>query len=235
METEGKTQYKTLFFDLDRTLWDFDTNSDNVLKAIYSEFELKKYAPRLEKFLKVYKKENHRMWNLYREGKANREEVSFIRFARTLHHFGMPKNLAPTIAENYIDRLPGQTALFPNTIDVLTELQKRYQLVIITNGFEDIQHKKLKNSKLTPYFSHVVSSESAGASKPRPGIFFVALQLSDSQPSEALMIGDDHRTDIQGAKRSEIDQVWFLPKGERRGKATYTISDLGELLTKVHL
>ena len=232
--TENK-RYKTLFFDLDRTLWDFDANSVASLKILYEKYKLAQYAPRFEKFVKVYEKENSRLWAMYQKSEVTKDEVGVFRFSRTLKHFDAPQQGATEMAKQYLDTLAEQTLIFPNTLEVLQELSNSYSLVIITNGFKEVQEKKMKKSGLSTFFTHIITSEDAGALKPRPEIFELALKTADATPESSLMIGDDHKADILGAKRSRIDQVWFQPNKEIRGDATYIIKDLKELLTKVHL
>ena len=97
----------------------------------------------------------------------------------------------------------------PHALDVLNYLTQRYRLAIITNGFEEIQHQKLKSGKLHAYFDHVITSQKAGYKKPSREIFECALQHNGIKKHDALMIGDNLITDIGGAKNASIDAVFF--------------------------
>jgi putative hydrolase of the HAD superfamily len=48
-------QYEHLFFDLDHTLWDFDTNSEATLRDLYAELKLdEKATGDFDQFHKIY-------------------------------------------------------------------------------------------------------------------------------------------------------------------------------------
>lgn len=230
-----KKEYKAIFFDLDRTIWDFDANSDVCIELIYKEYNMEKYAPRYAKFKKVYEKENSRLWSLFHDGKVTKAQVSELRFERTFHHFGNKEQAAAAVGERYLDLLAEQTLVFDGAHEVLAKLSTHFPLYIITNGFLDVQNKKMKNSGLMPYFKGVVTSEDAGVLKPKPQIFEKALQMANVQSVDALMVGDDYRADIQGAKRMGMDQVWFTSKSGTARTATYFISSLSALLSIVRL
>ena len=69
-----------------------------------------------------------------------------------------------------------QTELFPNTFEILNYLKNKYNLHIITNGFEEVQNIKLKTSKLISFFDKIITSEKVNAKKPDPKIFKYALE-----------------------------------------------------------
>lgn len=229
-------KYECLFFDLDRTLWDFDTNSYTVLDNLFQKYGLEGYVKTLKRFIKLYEKENYRLWKLYRDGKATREQVSYLRFSRTLKAIGAPEKWGQEMGEAYFEQMNQQSLLLPDAETVVKELKSRYKLAIITNGFVEIQDTKMHVSGLDKYFDHVITSEDIHVPKPRPAIFEFALKTMGVTPEAALMIGDDHRTDILGAKRAGIDQVWLDPHNKnKRGDATYKINALTDLLTKIRL
>lgn len=224
-------KYEHIFFDLDRTLWDFELNSKKVLIDIFSEFDLSKCVDDKNTFINKYKVINEDLWNLYRDNKLTKEELRWRRFADTLMHFGKnDENKAKEIGEYYVYHSPRQTALFPYSEDILKYLSTKYQLHIITNGFEEVQHIKLNLSKIDHYFNHVVLSERVGVKKPHPYIFKKAMQLANSKPINSLMIGDDWYADIYGASRVGMDSVYFNPnKIEHNNAIQKEISCLSEL------
>jgi len=226
--------YKHLFFDLDRTLWDFETNSHAALLEIYADFDLDALGvdgPEL--FIKNYKRINEECWAAYRIGALTKEVLRSIRFEKTFELYGInDPGLATNFGDQYIERSPQRTHLFPNTHEVLRALASRYKMHIITNGFEEVQHIKLEKSDLTKYFDVVVTSEQVGVKKPDAKVFQFALDQAKASPQESLMIGDDYPVDIVGAVALGIDGVWFNPNNEaapleQKGK---TIAHLTELL-----
>ena len=107
---------------------------------------------------------------------------------------------------------------------------KKYQLHLITNGFEKTQHSKLQNSGIGKYFKEVITSEGSNSLKPHKEIFDYAFAKTGAQKDESIMIGDSIDVDIQGAMNAGIDQVYVNHLNETTTiKPTYTIYSLKEL------
>jgi putative hydrolase of the HAD superfamily len=226
------SKYKHLFFDLDHTLWDFDTNSQVVLRELYSEFDLLNYGiPSYDAFHKIYLSVNSQYWAKYHHGLLTKDQLRIGRFVETLMRFRVDDiPLATDISTQYTDRSPFQTALFPDAIDTLDYLKGKYQMHIITNGFEEIQDVKIKKSGLEGYFRHIFISEKVGYQKPQKEIFLHAMQVAGADLHESLMIGDNMQTDIAGARSVGMDQVFFNPnQAKTKEKATYEITALKQL------
>ncbi len=227
-----KKSYRHLFFDLDRTLWDFDTSATEAFHKIYSKFDLKnKGIGSVDLFKKKYTYHNDILWNQYREGKLAKEILRGLRFEHTLEEFGIKdKELAQQIGEYYVYVSPLLVHLFPNAHEILAYLYPRYHLHIITNGFSEVQFTKLKSAELDKYFNEIITSEEAGVKKPDPLIFSFAFNRTKAHAGESLMIGDDAEVDILGARQIGMDQVLFDPeKKSFPDGATYYINDLIEL------
>lgn len=67
--------------------------------------------------------------------------------------------------------------------------------------------------ELNGLISAAISSSDHGFMKPHPSIFKAALQLVDVAPSEAVMVGDNLRQDIEGALRAGMRAV-LLHRGD---------------------
>ena len=224
--------YKHLFFDLDHTLWDFETNSIQTLGELYVELQLdRRGVPSFEKFHQTYLPVNSQYWARYHHKLMTKEELRVGRFLETLRRLHVDDlELARKLAYLYTERSPFKTALFPDAMEVLDYLSPRYQLHIITNGFSEVQDVKIRESKLDVYFRHVFVSERVGHQKPESQMFLHALEVTGAGVQESLMIGDNMATDIMGAKSVGMDQVFFNPnKKSARDKATYEINTLSEL------
>jgi len=205
-------QYKHIFFDLDRTLWDFESNSVDTLHDIAKKQNLIHIISDFDNFIEIYKKYNVRLWELYRVNKIQKSVLRWKRFYLALLQFNIDDiELSKQIGEDYVTISPTKTKLFPYTHEILTYLQEKYLLHIITNGFEEVQHIKLLNSDLTKYFANVITSESVGVQKPALEIFAHSLKIADANKSNSIMIGDDIKTDIGGAMDFGIDQIYFNP------------------------
>ena len=135
-----------------------------------------------------------------------------------------------TLADAYIQNLPKHNHLFPGAIEVLDKLKERYSLHIITNGFREVQHFKMRNAGLTPYFSTVTDSESVGVKKPNPLIFRKALSDANCNPTSSVMIGDSYEADILGALQVGMHAIHFAIAEETRHNDCVMIDDLKRLL-----
>jgi putative hydrolase of the HAD superfamily len=205
--------YKHIFIDLDKTIWDFESNSRDTFREIFNKHDLRSQGiSHLHKFTEVYLKINDLLWGLYRENKIKKEVLNIKRFELTLQEFGIDNLiLATQLAEDYITLSPLKTILFPGSREALNYLMTRYSLHIITNGFEEVQQKKLDMCKLRKYFSTITTSEEAGVKKPETGIFELALEKAGAKAGESLMIGDDLLVDMAGARSTGIDTLFFNP------------------------
>ncbi len=208
---------KHVFFDLDHTLWDFDKNSQEALNEIYNSLHLDQYILSFDRFLKKYREINNRYWHLYSQNKVTKEQVRNDRFVDTLSFFNIdqPTELGHIISEKYVTLSPTKTNLFPDTHDVLKALSKTYKLHIITNGFVEVQHIKLKNSNLKTYFDVVVCSEETGKKKPHKDVFNLALQKAKAKPENALMVGDNLEADVLGSQKAGMSSIWFNPTNQK--------------------
>ncbi len=202
-----------VFFDLDRTLWDFESNSKCALEQLFEELKLHDHLESFETFHNTYKKMNAAWWNQYRKGQVEKEALRVGRFSDTLKSFEIENDsLALKLANRYVEVSPYQTNLFPGTIETLESLKKeQHTLHIITNGFKEVQFIKLQNSQLIHYFDDVLCSEEVGVNKPDPHVFRSALQRANAHSDESLMVGDDFEADILGAEKCGIKGVLFDP------------------------
>jgi putative hydrolase of the HAD superfamily len=226
-------KYYHIFFDLDRTLWDFNKNSFETLKEVFIRFDLKDIInTNIEDFFRSFLIHNDELWEEYKSGKIFKSTIKHKRFYLALKDYGFESNkLTKLISEDYSSKSPQKKLLLPGAVEVLEYLKDKYSLNIITNGFKDSQEIKLKSGDLKKYFNNVIISEIVGAHKPDAKIFRKALQIANATKENSIMIGDDLTVDILGAKNSGIDQVYFNPsKYPHKEVVTYEISSLMELM-----
>jgi putative hydrolase of the HAD superfamily len=227
---------KDLFFDLDRTLWDFDANSHQALSIIFDALSLNQKIEKKKAFISDYKRINEQMWEEYRLGKVQKEALRIGRFQRALEkHDIHDLQLATTFAEEYLALCPHLTELFPGTIEALEDFKKRgKKMHIITNGFTEVQHIKLEKSGLTPFFEHVICSDTLGINKPDPRIFHHALKKANATLGNSIMVGDHLESDVLGAHQVGMEGVLFDPKNEHKKvhsvKKIKRLEELGEMI-----
>lgn len=224
-------KYKAIYFDLDHTLWDYDANSQEVLTHIYHEY-VENGDSDLNKFLKDFTRVNDSLWNNYNKGKIDKEVIRKERFVKILEHSNISdKKLAAHISEFYLFECPRRTHLIDGTIEVLEYVVQKYDAHILTNGFTDVQEIKMSNAGLTKYFEKIITSETIGHKKPSKAFFEYALAATNNTKEECVMVGDNLKTDILGAHKSNIDSIYFNPSGYAKPhKAKYEIKDLTELM-----
>ena len=208
-----------LFFDLDRTLWDFDKNSEIALHKLFHSLGLDQSILDFQVFHTTYKAKNAALWKLYGNGKLSKEELRIQRFEVTLNSFGISdEKIIHQFSEGYIELSPKQTALFPGAIETLKALKAEgFPMHIITNGFKEVQYIKLENCGLAPFFDVVICSEEVGKNKPAPAIFHYALKRAAARNDMSVMIGDDPNIDIFGALGAGMKGVLFDPFKEHEG------------------
>lgn len=226
-------KYRHLFFDLDHTLWDFEANARVTLETLYEDLQLRsRGVDDFERFYLNYLQHNERLWERYRKGFIRQDELRMKRMSLSLLDFRIADDgLARQMSNLFIQLLPTRTILFPHTIEILQYLQdKQYQLHIITNGFEEVQHSKLHNSQLAQFFGEVITSEGSNSLKPNREIFEYAFLKTNASRESSIMLGDTPEVDIQGAINAGIDQVFVNHTGISSSvPATYTVNNLKEL------
>lgn len=225
--------YQHLFFDLDHTLWDFETNSRLTMEDVFTELGVsaKINAP-FEDFFTQYSHHNKLLWERYQKGFIGVEELKWKRMWRTLLDFKIgDENLSKEMSKKFLEILPTKKKVFPHTQEILKYLkEKNYELHLITNGFEKTQWSKLKHSDIDHYFTHVVTSENSNSMKPSREIFEYALNLAGAKTTHSIMIGDNLEADIRGAMNAGLDTVFVNHIEEEANIAsTYEVRNLIEL------
>ena len=225
--------YKDLFFDLDHTIWDFELNSKETLWDLHLKYELEaKGINNFDEFYSIYSVHNHKLWDRYTKGFIKQEELRWKRIYLSLLDYKIADEaLSKEMSVDYLDILPNKKNLFPYTIEILEYLKsKDYSMHLITNGFESVQFKKIKNSNLADYFTEVITSEASNSLKPNKEIFEYALKASNAKLETSIMIGDNESADIQGAINAGMDSIFVNHlQIQPTVPATHTIIHLKEL------
>ena len=203
-----KNKVTDIFFDLDHTLWDFDKNSALTFQEI---FKINGINVDSKEFLAQYEPINLHYWKLYREEKIDKGSLRFGRLNDAFLGINivLDKELIYKLSEDYITHLTTFNYLFENTIEILDYLSLKYTLHIITNGFKEVQQKKMEKSNIHHYFKTVTNSEMVGVKKPNPKIFNYAIEAANTKVNQSIMIGDNYEADILGAHNIGMDTIFF--------------------------
>lgn len=227
--------YKTLFIDLDNTLYDFSGNSREAYIAVYNLLDYNRWFRSFEHYYEIYEEYNLRLWALYAEGKITKEHLNAERYSHPLRVVGAPtpEAIGAQFWDEAMKRLPLGSRLMPHAKEILTYLRPKYKMYILSNGFTELQSRKMQSAGIAHYFDGMILSEDIGVNKPNPDIFTHALQVAESTAEESLMIGDNYEVDIEGAQRVGIDQVFYnISKKDlspEHPMPTFTITSLLEL------
>jgi YjjG family noncanonical pyrimidine nucleotidase len=205
---------KHIFFDLDHTLWDYETSSDETLRELWNQYELNNHGVPLNNFLNKFREVNGALWDRFHAGEIDKDVIRKDRFPTIFSELSA-NNFSSTadIQDDYIQVCPTKSYLIDGALELLESLTGRYELHIITNGFEEIQGTKLKSGRIGHFFDQIITSGMAGSQKPESEIFDYSLTKAKATKNESIMIGDNPISDIHGAYLAGIDQVFYNPDG----------------------
>ena len=226
-------KYRFLFFDLDRTLWDYEKNSSEAISMLFEKFALNKFSIDADDFNQKFTRYNDQLWEEYRQGRLHKDILRTLRFELCLKDYGIDnQELASELNKDYLDITPKLTGLISGANELMEYLAaKKYLMYIITNGFWTVQTQKLQYSGLNKYFTRMFTSEQVASNKPHRRIFEYAIKSVNAIKKQSLMIGDDLYVDVIGAQNFGIDQVYFNPTREAHTeKVTYEIQYLTDLM-----
>jgi len=206
-------QIKHIFFDLDHTLWDFKKNSSLTFKFLLEKYNI---PIDLERFLEIYMPINFSLWKLYRDEKISKEYLRHNRLKSAFEklNINVSSVIIDQMSDDYVAHLPDHNFLVKDTLLVLDHLKEKYKLHIITNGFTEVQKKKITNSNLDKYFSCIIDSETVGVKKPNSKVFEYALRVAGATKDESLMIGDNLEADIIGSINAGFSAIHFNNNNE---------------------
>ncbi|MGE0454895.1 MAG: HAD-IA family hydrolase [Vicinamibacteria bacterium] len=181
--------------------------------------------------LAAYRRINHELWGLYAKGRMAGPAVARERFRRLLSERGAEARLAKALDEGYLADLSRRGEALPGARRALARLRRRFALAVVTNGYDRVQHSRLRAGRLLRHFDAIVTSEGCGYTKPHRGIVDAALASLGVTPAEALLVGDDLSTDRGAARSAGVPFVW-LDRGvvpARAGLPRRRVGSLSEL------
>ena len=231
-------KYKDLFIDFDDTLYDTHGNAVIALSETFEAFHLERYFADPQTFYDAYWWANIDLWTRYSKGEITRDYLIVERFRRPLNE-GQGLEVTEALCLEMSDRFLDFCATKSGVVDGAHELmdylrQQGYRMHMTSNGFHEVQYKKLASCGLRDYFDTIILSEDAGANKPSPAFFDYALRYSGASRETTLMIGDNLQTDILGALNAGIDALlfnrWNVELHNLPQTPTFVVSGLSEII-----
>lgn len=224
-------RYKDLFIDFDDTLYDTYGNAVIALRETFDAFHLERWFPDPQVFYDAYWAANIDLWTRYSRGEITRDFLIVERFRRPLSTgdgLAVTDDLCLEMSDVFLDCCSSKPGVVEDAHSLMDYLRQRgYRMHMTSNGFHEVQYKKLAACGLRDYFDTIILSEDAGANKPSPQYFDYALKVSGASRETTLMIGDNLNTDIVGAHNAGLDTILFNRWGvEPTDVPTHTVTRL---------
>ncbi|MBQ9073475.1 MAG: YjjG family noncanonical pyrimidine nucleotidase [Muribaculaceae bacterium] len=229
-----------VWVDLDDTVWDFKGNSWESLGYVYHAANLDSKIADVDTWRNCYLENNHRLWTLYNAGTITKDFLMMERFRRVLTDHGYTdseaRKLSPQLSDLYLDRLASLDRLVSGALPLLDHLrQKGYRLGVISNGFHEVQFRKMQSAGITHYFDTVVLSDDIGVNKPDRRIFDHALRKTSGIADRTLIIGDNPSTDIAGGLNAGWHAICFNQNGENESSTPQGAIEITSLSQAIEL
>ncbi len=207
--------YKSLFIDLDDTVWAFSENARDTFRDMYDKYGFDRHFRSFDHYYALYTLRNAELWEEYGKGKITKDELNEIRFSHPLRQVGVnDSSLVNAYMENFFDEIVYKKKVMPHTFEALDYLVEKYDLYILSNGFRELQEQKMRSAGVESYFKKIILSEDIGVHKPFPEIFHFALSATQSELRTSLMIGDNWENDVAGAKAVGMGAAYYNLKQE---------------------
>ena len=206
-------RYKDLFIDFDDTLYDTHGNAVIALSETFEAFHLERWFSDPQVFYDAYWMANIDLWSRYSKGEIDRPFLIVERFRRPLSEgkgLEVTKELCLEMSDRFLEFCSSKPGVVEGAHELMDDLKRKgYRMHMTSNGFHEVQYKKLEACGLRDYFDTIILSEDAGVNKPSPLYFDYAFKVSGANKDTTLMIGDNLQTDIQGALNAGIDALLF--------------------------
>ena len=231
-------KYKDLFIDFDDTLYDTHGNAVIALSETFDYFHLDRYFEDPQVFYDAYWTANIDLWTQYAKGEITRDYLIVERFRRPLSvgkGIEVTKELCLEISDKFLDFCASKPGVIDGAHELMDYLKRKgYRMHMCSNGFHEVQYKKLDACSLHDYFNTMILSEDAGVNKPSKDYFDYALTVSGANRETTLMIGDNLQSDILGALNAGLDAMlfnrWQVPSEELPQDLTFVVDNLCDIM-----
>ncbi len=222
-------RYKTILFDADQTLWDFNRAEAEALSEVLESNGF----PTDDNIIKAYHEINDALWKLLELGKTTKAKLKVKRFSDLCERFGLCTD-ASKLADEYVNILATKAYTIEGAIEMCEKLSGACKLYMITNGIEKVQSERFMKCGMKKYFSDIFISENIGFEKPDVRYFNAVVEkIPNFKQSEALVVGDSITSDIKGGNAAKLDTCWYNPNGKKVPdgvSVTYNVSTFDEII-----
>ena len=223
-------KHRLFLFDLDDTLLDFKASEqlsfDRTMRALGLDG-----LP--DGLFARYQAINIALWKSFETGAVSKDFLKVERFRRTFADNGL--DLDPEAASRlYLESLSDTVVLIDGAKELCATLAGIGEVGIITNGVEQIQHRRIVSAGLRDHVSFVATSEACGHAKPDSRFFEYTVRMARAfTHAETVIVGDRLDADILGANRFGIESCWFNPGGlanDSEALPTFEVARLHEVV-----
>lgn len=224
--------YRSIFIDLDDTVWAFSENARDTFQDMYTKYRFDRYFDSFEHYYALYSRKNVELWDMYGKGMITKEQLNDIRFSFPLLQVGVDdKSLVEAYSSDFFSEIVYKKKVMPHALEALEYLAPKYNLYILSNGFRELQLQKMRSAGVDRYFKKVILSEDIGTHKPFPEIFHFAMSATQSELKTSLMIGDNWKNDVEGARNVGMGHIYYNVNHETEFpfRPTFVLNDWAEI------
>jgi putative hydrolase of the HAD superfamily len=227
----------TVIFDLDGTLIEHTWQLSRICEALFTHFASDLAPVSQTEFFEIYWSKSEDMWYMMVEGALDGNTAARYGYVNTLRTLGQDVSLAETMLEYWIELVLEEAVPFDDTFAVLDVVRRHYATGILTNGFINLQRRKIEKYNLASYVDFTLVSEEAGYHKPDKQAFLAALSLAgNAVPQRTVYVGDNLEADIKGALGAGITPIFFNARDDQEPpEGVIKMRKLSELLGLLEL
>ena len=205
-----------VFFDLDRTLMNFEGGEDMGIKAVYDTYR-NQMKMDYQEFRSTWKIVAQKIFDEYSAGLHTFDEQRHLRVKKMFELNGteLDDKGVEERFQLYWSNYENGVSLFPDARPILENLKSRkIPMGLISNGDTSNQRWKLDKENLNQYFDPVIISGEVGVSKPDLRIFEIALEKAGAKKETSWYIGDSPVHDIEPALKFGLNVIYLNRKLE---------------------
>ena len=203
---------KTILWDIDGTILNFQSAAENSLKNTFRKFG---YGKITDELLHMYEGINDVYWCKLEKGEITKEKLLVERFVEFFTKIGVETTRVKEFNQAYLNGLLDTVVFMPEAYETVKKLHPQYKQYIVTNGVKQLQRQKIAKAKIEEFFDGIFISDEIGHEKPQIEFFdYVFDRIETQNRDEIMIIGDSLTSDIAGGIHAGIHTCWYHPSNE---------------------